>query len=293
MDVQQTTSDPVSRQEDTAILSDGRQVEPGYCPECDYCLAGLTGLRCPECGHALDPAELTASAIPWVHRRRIGRFRAYWRTVWLVMSRGERFHREFQRPVSYRHAQRFRWVTVLLAYPYLLISVPALLPAVLRVLVLEPGGRFLWAWGVRITVGAVVCLASLLSLMTITALPSLFFHPRQPPLALHNRAVALGCYTCALLACTLLSPVLFGVATLFLAAEEVSSPIGLAGFLLPAALVSTWWFQIVRLTKLSHQRLSSRIVVGVTIPILWMGVGALGLIGLPLAAIVLLVPVVY
>src|SRR3954466_6785156 len=87
-----------------------------YCPDCNYDLRGIGEAdRCPECGLAIDRDELATSRIPWVHRHRIGRFRAYWRTVWLAMVRTKSLGREVHRPVAYADAQRFRVVTCLLA----------------------------------------------------------------------------------------------------------------------------------------------------------------------------------
>src|SRR5438128_163233 len=56
-----------------------------FCPQCGYSLRGLNPrdsaaaeVCCPECGFAVDLRTLQQSIIPWVHRREIGRWRAYW-----------------------------------------------------------------------------------------------------------------------------------------------------------------------------------------------------------------------
>jgi hypothetical protein len=54
------------------------------CPNCGYDLRANPGERCSECGQTIDRSALTHSTIPWVHRRHIGRVRAYLKTVWLM-----------------------------------------------------------------------------------------------------------------------------------------------------------------------------------------------------------------
>ncbi len=62
-----------------------------YCPKCGYNLRGLTSDRCPECGYDICVIRERKSQIPWVYRDQEGSFRAYWKTVWLVMFKNERF----------------------------------------------------------------------------------------------------------------------------------------------------------------------------------------------------------
>ena len=97
-----------------------------FCPACGYNLRGLTDDRCPECGNTFDRATLHVSRIPWVHRNQLGRFRAYWQTVWLVITRPRQFRDEVLHPVSYRDAQQFRWITILHAYLPVLAGTVAL-----------------------------------------------------------------------------------------------------------------------------------------------------------------------
>lgn len=98
------------------------------CPECGYSLRGISSEKCPECGLAIDWATLSVSRLPWVHRRTIGRWRAYSRTNLLVIFRPKKLAGEMNRPVSFADAQRFRHVTVLLAWvplPVLCAAVPS------------------------------------------------------------------------------------------------------------------------------------------------------------------------
>ena len=85
-----------------------------FCEGCGYSLLGLSTDRCPECGRHFDPTALPYARIPWLHRRRLGRWNAYWKTVWAVTFRPRDFAAELCRPVriSAEDARRFRRVTV-------------------------------------------------------------------------------------------------------------------------------------------------------------------------------------
>src|SRR5213078_595636 len=56
------------------------------------------------------------SRIPWEHTRRIGLWRAYWRTNFLTVARPRLLADEMNRPVDFRAARRFRHATVILAW---------------------------------------------------------------------------------------------------------------------------------------------------------------------------------
>lgn len=90
------------------------------CPHCGYDLRGAPAVdgarRCPECGLEVlgDPRTLR-SRIPWVHRREIGRFRAYWQTVWWVILNSPLLAREIDRPIVLRDARRFYWTSLVAA----------------------------------------------------------------------------------------------------------------------------------------------------------------------------------
>ena len=75
-----------------------------FCPTCGYNLRGLTGNRCPECGGDIEAYRQRGSLLPWVYRDRIGRFRAFWKTVWLVTFDDRRLATEVGRPVGERPA---------------------------------------------------------------------------------------------------------------------------------------------------------------------------------------------
>src|SRR5438874_13752383 len=85
------------------------------CPECGYDLRGIQSPRCPECGAVFDRASASVGCIPWAHRRAMGIFRAYWRTVLLGSFRPTHLAEAIAAPVSFADARRFRLSTVLVA----------------------------------------------------------------------------------------------------------------------------------------------------------------------------------
>ena len=92
------------------------------CPACGYDLRALAGDRCPECGLSIDREQLKESSVPWVHRRSIGRVRAYTRTVWWMLIGTKRLAFESAKPQKWEDARSFRRVTaVLLAIELLAI----------------------------------------------------------------------------------------------------------------------------------------------------------------------------
>lgn len=96
-----------------------------FCEGCGYSLVALSGDRCPECGRPFDPGALPYARVPWLHRRRIGRWSAYWRTVGQVVKRPGDFAAELCRPVriSADDAHRFRKVSALVAATSVLAAV--------------------------------------------------------------------------------------------------------------------------------------------------------------------------
>lgn len=250
-----------------------------FCPYCAYNVRGLPANRCPECGREFDPAVLAASALPWPQRRKIGWFRAYWRTVWLVVFHSRRFCGEFSFPVSYPDAQRFRWLTVL--HVYLCILVPSIAYCLLS-------GQSKWrypllqdlmgdAWGV-----VALQVAGLCALGVVTGLPSYWFHPRRLPIAAQNRAIALSYYASAPLA---LMPLAVGMAvalTRLLPAQAIGARVLLA----VALITAPWWAwlaSLVRLAGHTTRRDSAGLLsFAIGLPALWLVLGGLTFVGVGL-----------
>lgn len=238
-----------------------------YCQQCGYNLRGLTSERCPECGRSLEGLRATVSRIPWVHCSEIGWFRAYWKTVWMAMFRHRRLCDEIARPVSYRDSQSFRWLTVVHAYfPILVLTMVAYAATPFGPF----GGELLAAgyhavWPVVVVHGCV-----LLFLAAATGVPSYFFHPRDLPVNLQNRAVALSYYTCGPLAVTVL-PVIAATGNYILSWDHnLGAGLGLLAITLPCAQFAVWFFDLCHLAGriLPHKR-TRAYLVAVCVPLLW------------------------
>src|SRR4051812_28321327 len=100
-----------------------------FCEGCGYSLVGLAADRCPECGRPFSGGELPYARVAWLHRRRIGRWAAYWRTVRHVVRRPKSFSVELCRPVriSALDAKRFRATTCFVAATSLAVTASMLI----------------------------------------------------------------------------------------------------------------------------------------------------------------------
>ncbi len=256
------------------------------CPFCGYILRGITSPRCPECGHDIDYDTLHEPQIPWVHRKRIGGLRGYWRTVWLVMFQPQRFAAEIGRPVRLRDAQLFRLSTLVRVY------LPLLAGTVLFYLFepLQHLGHAFANWAYNNTWPVIlghVCL--ILFLAAASGLPSYFFHPKHLPPEHQNRAIALSYYTLAPFA---FLPFVYVLGFFVYWADTLLG--GVSWNWLPAAwtlgllvgALGVWWY--VALLKLAAQTLNSEsnhlLRMAVALPVLW-GLTAFALlVALPLVA---------
>ena len=235
------------------------------CPDCGYSLRALTGPRCPECGLDLAPLRIPESRIPWVHRRRRGRIRAFYQTVYFVMFGYRMFRAEMVRPVSLRDAQRFRWTVVVQAWLTLLALWPAwrwVHPKSFLDLVGHHPVFLDWPF----LLGA-PCV--LLWLAALTGIHTYFFHPRWMPVVLQDRAVALSYYMCAPLA--LLPPLALLVvsATWILLRYRFDMPELLATFLpcLVLAVLVPWGFDVLRLASVVLRQPLRTWTVAIAVPL--------------------------
>ncbi|MCH9034411.1 MAG: hypothetical protein IID42_07895 [Planctomycetes bacterium] len=295
---------PTSREHgsDTAPADRFRPIETDIlCPSCSYNLRGLTSNRCPECGLALDAVRDHTSQIPWVHRKKIGWYRAYWKTVWFVTTRRRQMSTETAMPVSYRDAQKFRWLTVLHAYlpilaatavlytqapaswtapgssfPGLMATRPALaLPGFMATRPAWLALAFLEIWPV-----ALVHLGILLWLAAATGVASYFFHPRDLPVHLQNRAVALSYYANAALAFTFV-PLLLGWMIWESFGIDSWLTITLVSVILSIQL-GAWAFDSVGILVRTPGIRSARVrVMAVLLPVLWLVLAVVIIPGVP------------
>jgi hypothetical protein len=237
------------------------------CQQCGYDLRGLTGAMCPECGRSLAGVRATVSQIPWSHHRDIGRFRAYWKTIWLVMFRQQEFCDELARPVDFVDSQRFRWMTVLHA------AAPA--AAVIVVTGLLYGDRLRLQWdlpsgGWLMAVLAGFWLHYVLFLLAATGAPSYFFHPKACPIEQQNRAIALSYYASGPLALMFVPALALAIASPLPARYRWDLFLQLLAALLVLAVMAVWWLDLVHLTRrLLPQRPGCAWLVGIFVPSMW------------------------
>ena len=280
-----------------------------YCPECGYNLRALQGSdRCPECGLAIDPQGFARSQVPWVHRRHLGRFRAYWRTVWLATVRPARIAAEASRRVSYVDAQRFRWVTAFVAAAPVvagLVAAMAWYGSAAIFTFVNPTAIPGWAmggkpspmfdvlipWDSGATLPPVLPLAVLLVSVLVTGVSSYWFHPRSIPVVRQNRAVALGYYGCAPLALVSV-PVLLWIAVFVMEEAGLDDQANKSwavvrvleiGGILSGLLVvgATWRSTMALLNRTTQHGAGHRWTAGMLIPITWLLCGAAVLFAVP------------
>ena len=269
-----------------------------FCPECAYNLRGLTGDHCPECGYALGNVRAGTSAIPWTKRREIGRFRAYWQTIWMVRFRNRRFGEEYAHAVGYADSQAFRWVTILHAYlPVLAATLWVYLTIPLKTVVdpnplngfvsatLQSGLYIFDRAYAEVWPVALLHVCFLLFLAAATGVPSYFFHPRQVAVKQQNSAVGMSYYTCGPLALTFV-PVAAVYATL--QPSPVVGPV--AGVLTAAYILLAWWHDLLQLMRRTMPQLKGRsVLVALVVPLLWFALAVLLLGVLPVVILAVLV----
>src|ERR1700683_5145664 len=93
------------------MAEDSTKLHSLHCPQCGYNLFGIDASeRCPECGLQIDRGIVGESRLAWMHRRKIGRVRAFIRTAAVGTFRPKQIADEMNRPVSLADARRFRIV---------------------------------------------------------------------------------------------------------------------------------------------------------------------------------------
>ena len=204
-------------------------------------------------------------------------------------------------PVSYRDAQKFRWLTVLHAYlpilaatavlytqapaswtapgssfPGLMATRPALaLPGFMATRPAWLALAFLEIWPI-----ALVHLGILLWLAAATGVASYFFHPRELPVHLQNRAVALSYYANAALAFTFI-PLLLGWMIWESFGIDSWLTITLVSVILSIQL-GAWAFDSVGILVRTPGIRSARVrVMAVLLPVLWLVLAVVIIPGVP------------
>jgi hypothetical protein len=248
------------------------------CPFCAYNLHGITSARCPECGGEIDYAAMSQARIPWEHRRQIGRWRAYWRTVVGFTFKPARWATAGATP-RYADAVRFRAVTVGVAFGAILFPMVLLWLIVRRD---EFGGDEYAAYDffrinrlgnyltefIRQPASLCITLAGiLLALIAITGIPALFFRSASLSIGRQNRAAALAQYTCAALGwlpVTVGSLVVMCALGAWLRSQEIKWGVATAAIVCSALAIGVqmflWWLATLRILRTTTHAHAGRII---------------------------------
>lgn len=284
---------------------DADLTEDLYCPECQYNLRGIGSSRCPECGKAFDRAILAAGRLPWLHRRQIGRIRAYLATLRLVMIHPFKLAAEATGPVNRREAVRFRALTVGLAFTTVL-AVGAVWLMYWWAEYQRSGGMYFFNQhevigvmaGLTAAPGswALSLLAALMFLITATGVAEWFVRPGRLPAEMQDRGAALSQYACAPL-CLLPAVLAAASAYFWLAVHPNGGPLGhhvppaifrLAAMLawplmlgLAAAVpLSCLLAVLVLMRRVAQAGMIRLVAAGVALPVLWVLLAAGWFVGL-------------
>ncbi len=280
-----TTRPTVETTLDTDDRTNRAIAEDIFCPKCTYNLRGLTGNRCPECGLDITNVREGESQIPWVHRKKIGRVRAYWKTVWQIGFTGEVLDKEFHMATDRVSAMRFSWITI--AHAYLSIAAVWALGAILDRDVLTDFldfGGYPWLAVVHISVFA--------CLVAFAQTPHYALRRKDVPLPIQYRAATLALYAAAPLAWITLVLPLAIIAVIIARFTQDSILPGVvflaAGMLVAVSLIALWLCNS-RVVKCMLRSRTGRLVTELRLNAIWLLAVVFAAIGLPLAYILIVV----
>jgi hypothetical protein len=239
-----------------------------FCARCGYNQRGIASDRCPECGILYSDQPPIASRIPWLHRRHMGWWRCYWRTVRLVVSRRDQLTGEMANPVSYSDARPFWLINAIVVYAAFLLAFVALYAII-------PAGErkdsvVFTLWWVPIWPAVSMQPAILLFIALATRLPSFFCQSRRLPVAQRNRAIALSYYAGAPL-----SGMILVLAVIMLGGALIGKTVGLAimlmvlGALLAIVVFAVWYVGTVILIRSAAGKRAGWWAAGL-LPPLWL-----------------------
>ncbi len=215
-----------------------------FCPKCIYNLRGIESERCPECGYSLAFLKIAESQIPWVHRKEIGRFRAYWQTVWWATFHRLKFGEELTRPMSLPDARRFHYVT--LCHFYLAIVPLTVLLAIAGPRNLQRAFQDHTTFAVCVVL--VVHFCAMMFFAVVTRIGGDTIRSKNMPVSRQAHCVGLGYYAAGACAWLPLSwPLMFLAFRLALAYERVwylATAFAVLGFVFSMLPVLLWLYDL-------------------------------------------------
>lgn len=238
------------------------------CQECGYNLRGVVGGRCPECGHDLANLRSDQSLIPWVRRREIGAFRAYWSTVFWVSFKYKTFCEEVVRDVDYRDAQRFRWITVGLMYLGVLIGTVGWYvlnwPQLFRDQPLNDAFKAIWPM-------AIIHVLIATYLIAATGAPSYFFDRLDVGVRRRNSAIAMSYYTLGALAWTPLNMLIIVILAPIGLRSMVTALIVFMAAAMILVSVADWNYNLERtMRRVMPHKPGRAAVAALGVPMMWL-----------------------
>ena len=278
---------------------------PLLCPACGYDLRATTEARCPECGGAIDDEVRSGEAtIPWQQSRRLGRVRGFFATIAWALFHPTRLAQQAGRRVDYRAARWFQLICCLIGA----ISLAAVLTVDLwmfrnRIVAAGPPwttpsyavpGPTAWEVAGDVAILVSLWIALFAWLVLGSGVPSYFFHRRELPMPLQNRAVALSYYGAAPL--VLLAPtagLVWGAVKLSAllndANAQMESPVleglarAVAGAIVLWCIATTWLLPGLLLARGSHASTGRVVALLATTALSWPLLLGLTILLLPIA----------
>lgn len=238
-----------------------------YCPHCGYNLRGIDSAVCPECGKPFDRAALNISQIPWVHRKEIGIWRAFWRTVWMTTFHPRQLALDMSVPARLEDALSFRRNVVASAGLPLMAAIAVIYVDFIANASSRWGPMFDWqlgmrwpyimCWMIEFFVILMFGVTLWIALYSASGVASWFFRPAEMPVRQQNRAVSLSYYTCAPLAWSFI-PTITGtilwtsdLSSIRFVTDDLALELVLGGASIVFSFVqlSAWWGTVVILRK--------------------------------------------
>lgn len=246
------------------------------CPRCGYDLRARTGCRCPECGQPIETFD--RPLIPWIQPAGRSRLAAMWATIWLVFRRPQVIAAAVAYPVQDRDTRGFQRVLVAWAWLWTVLSVAV-------VAWFEPGLLDLISAGFGWPVLLAEAAGWLLLLWLATSLVAVAFHSSDDP-EYGRRCQAAARFAAAPLALVPVPlPVLMAVAIIAVRGKAPTPGIVAFALLLgPALGLALPMLLIERAAALARLLLRSRLRrIGTiaSLPLLWLVLALLLLVGLP------------